>query len=747
MTNFRRHTLAAPLGALVLVLAAGPACSQSDPGAPPAAAAPAHPWLNPALPPEKRAELAVAAMTEDEKLSLVFGYFGTDHGAAFKAPAEARPGSAGYIPGIPRLGIPPQWETDAGIGVATQGAAAQKRLRTALPSGLATAATWNPELAWKGGAMIGAEARASGFNVMLAGGVDLMREPRNGRNFEYGGEDPWLAGTMVGAQVKGIQSNDIVSTIKHYAVNDQETDRGAGNSVIDEKAARMSDLLAFQFAIEAGEPGSIMCSYNKVNGTHACEHPWLLTKVLRGDWGFKGYVMADWGATHSTAPAANAGLDQDSGFGLSSQGYFGAPLKEAVAEGEVSKAQLDLMAKRILYALFRHGVVDNPIADAPMDLAPAMLAEHARVTRADAEEGIVLLKNAGGVLPLSPSVKTIAVIGGHADAGVLAGSGSSLVYPVGGNAAPGVAPTSWPGPVMYYPDSPLEAIHALAPNATVVYADGVDPKATEIAAKQADVVIVFATQWAGEAFDVSLTLADKQDEMIATAVAANPRTVVVLETGGPVLTPWRDKVQGILAAWYPGTQGGKAIANVLFGKVNPSGHLPATFPASLEQLPKPSAPNKGDTVYSEGATVGYKWYDAKGLEPAFPFGHGLSYTSFAYSGLAAKAAAGTIRVSFTVANTGGVAGMDVAQVYVAGHGWEAPKRLGGYRKLELKPGEAQSVTLDIDPRLLAVWDQKSHGWKIAAGTYQVMLGASSRDIRATVPVTLPARSLKAGWRP
>ncbi|MBB4838598.1 beta-glucosidase [Sphingomonas kyeonggiensis] len=738
--KMRRHAVAGSLIALGIALAAAaPAAAQDQP----------RPWLDAKRAPDERVKAVLAQMTEDEKLTLVFGYFGTDFAPknGYKAPAEARPGSAGYIPGIPRLGIPPQWQTDAGVGVATQGGAPKKRGRTALPSGLATTASWDVDLAHAGGAMIGAEARASGFNVMLAGGVNLMREPRNGRNFEYGGEDPLLAGTMVGAQIAGIQSNHIVSTVKHYAINDQETDRDTGNSIIDQAAARTSDLLAFQFAIEKGDPGSVMCSYNRVNGTHACENAWLLNDVLRRDWGYKGYVMSDWGATHSTAPAANAGLDQDSGFPFDKEPYFGAPLKAAVTKGDVPAARLDAMAGAILHAMFANGLVDQPVTEAPMDLAPAMLADHGEVTRKDAEGGAVLLQNKGAILPLSPATKKIVVIGGRADKGVLAGSGSSLVYPVAGNAVPGLKPTSWPGPVMYYPDAPLAAIKAQAPNAEVVFADGGNVGSAAKLAKGADVAIVFATQWAGEAFDVSLTLEDDQDKLIAAVAKANPRTVVVLETGGPVLTPWRGQVAGILAAWYPGTQGGGAIANLLFGKVNPSGHLPATFPASIDQLPKPSTPNKGDTTYSEGATVGYKWYDAKGLTPAFPFGHGLSFTEFGYSGLSARADDGSISASFTVRNTGKVKGKAVPQLYVAGAGWEAPKRLGAFDKVELAPGEAKKISLKVDPRLLATWDAASSSWKIAGGGYKVLLGTSAKDIVATVPVTLSPRTIAVGWRP
>ncbi|MES2067511.1 MAG: glycoside hydrolase family 3 C-terminal domain-containing protein [Pseudomonadota bacterium] len=701
-------------------------------------------WNDIRLSPDARAKALLAAMTRDEKQTLVFGYFGTDFPRLqYRAPAAAHSGSAGYVPAIARLGIPAQHQTDAGVGVATQGGAPVKRERTALPSNLATAASWDIAIARAGGTMIGDEARRSGFNVMLAGGVDLLREPRNGRNFEYGGEDPLLAGTMVAEQVIGIQSNHIVSTIKHYAINDQETDRNAGNSVLDHSAARVSDLLAFQLAIERADPGSIMCSYNRVDSVYACENSWLLTDVLRSDWGFRGYVMSDWGATHSTVAAAKAGLDQDSGFPFDKEPYFGRPLRDALDHGTVPAARLDLMAHRILRALFAQGVFERPVSEQPIDYAA-----HAAVTRAGAEAGAVLLKDEHGLLPLAASAKRIAVIGGHADKGVLAGGGSSLVYPVGGNAVPGLQPTIWPGPIMYYPSSPLDEIQRQAPGATVRYADGSDPAAAAALARDSDVVIVFATQWAGESFDVAMALDGNQDALIGAVGAANPNTVVVLETGGPVAMPWIDQVGAVLEAWYPGTAGGKAIANLLFGKANPSGRLPVTFARSVDQLPDPAKPHSGDVVYKEGATVGYKWFDAKGIAPLFPFGHGLSYTRFVSEGLHAATPGGVLTATFTVRNTGARAGASVPQLYVApvAGGWEAPKRLAAFTKVALAPGTRKAVTLTVDPRLLATWDEAHHRWHIAGGAYKVMLADSARDIRQTVTVTLPERTLPATWR-
>jgi beta-glucosidase len=710
-----------------------------------------QPWLNPALSPDQRAQLAVEQMTQDEKLSLVFAYFASDWEGK-KPPQGVRYGSAGYAPGIARLGIPPQYETDAGVGVATQGGAAVKRERTSLPSGIATAATWNPDLAYQGGRMIGSQARSSGFNVMLAGGVNLARDPRNGRNFEYGGEDPLLAGTIVGSEIAGIQSNHIISTTKHYALNDLETGRKGHDVQIDPAAARMSDLLAFQFAIERGDPGSVMCAYNKVNGDFACENDWLLNKVLKGDFAYPGYVMSDWGAMHSTDKAANNGADQQSGWPFDDKPYFGELLKNAVALGLVPHARLDDMARRVLRSMFAHGVVDDPVSES----GSIDYAAHDAITQADAEQAIVLLKNEGNLLPLGPNVRKIVIVGGHADKGVLAGSGSSLVYPRGGNAVPGLEPAGWPGPVMYFPSSPVDAIRQLAPHATVTFVDGSDPGAAAAATRGADVAIVFATQWSSESIDVPMALDGNQNALIDAVASANPRTAVVLETNAGVAMPWAAKVPAIVEAWYPGTRGGHAIANVLTGRVNPSGHLSVTFYQSDAQLPRPVRPGSNSEMdqfplpYAEGAAVGYKWVDRNNLQPLFPFGHGLSYTSFAYGPLAgATTGDGRVHVRFTVRNTGKRRGMAVGQVYAApaAGGWEAPKRLIAFDKIDLAPGASKTVEVNVDPRLLATFDEAGHAWRIAGGAYKLMLGASSRDIRANASVTLPPVSLPANWRP
>ncbi len=749
-------------GSLLTVLALAPAAAQTTNNAPQAAARPTEapqtrPWMDRALDADARVELLLKEMTLDEKLQLTFGYFSTKAEwqrtpiRNWQMPKDGLPDSAGFVPGIPRLGIPNQWQTDAGMGVASQ-RTATPRLRTSLPSGIATAATWNPDLAQAGGAMIGNEAFLSGFNVQLAGGMNLMREPRNGRNFEYGGEDPLLAGVITGRQIKGIQSQNVVSTMKHYAFNGQETNRFTIDHRIAEPAARQSDLLAFEIAIETGDPGSVMCAYNRVNGFYACENDWLLNRTLKQDWGYKGYVMSDWGATHSTTQAANAGLDQQSGWAFDRSAYFADALREAVNNGYVSETRATDMARRILWGMVRNGLFDTPVAG---DRAATIdYAGHAAVTRAGAEEGIVLLKNAGGLLPLAKTAKSILLIGAHADVGVLSGGGSSQVYPHGGPVnglivADGF-PGGFPGPRLYHPSSPMKALEART-GARVTYLDGKDVKAAAAAARKADVVIVFGEQWTGESIDApDLNLPDGQDALIDAVARANRRTVVVLETGGPVLMPWLGRVGAVMEAWYPGTSGGEAIARVLTGEVNPSGHLPATFPASLAQLPRPVI--EGDPKLDrdshpmgnydiEGAAVGYKWFDRTGATPLFPFGHGLSYTGFALNGLTAAPSGKSVQARFTITNTGRVRGKGLAQLYVAGAGWEAPKRLGGFAKVDLAPGESRTMTVAVDPRLLATFDSATRGWRIAGGEYQVLLARSATGIAARTSVRLEPATL------
>ena len=707
-----------------------------------------QPWLDRTKTPEQRAAAAVSAMTLEEKLGLVMGYTDPEKlvkepddvvSPAIKADVTAHhiKGSAGYIAGIPRLGIPAQWQTDASIGVRVG-----DMERTALPSSLATAASFDPKITEAGGMMIATEARASGFNVFLAGGGNLAREPRNGRNFEYTGEDPVLTGDMTSGLIRGIQSKHMVSTMKHWAVNDQESQRTTVDVKISKPAMRQSDLLAFELVYDKSNPGSVMCSYNLINSDWACENDYLQNQVLKQDWGFKGYIMSDWGAVHSAAKAAVNGLDQFTGYPCC--GHHGAffsekSLKAEIAAGTIPMSRIDDMAERILWALFAKGVVDDPVKVGPIDFKAS-----ADVAQAAAEASLVLLKNEGNLLPLKAT--SIAMIGGHADKGVLAGGGSSGVTPIGGNAVPGIAPTTWPGPVVYQPSSPVKALKA-ATSAKISYASGENIAQAVALAKKSEVAIVFVTQWMGEGFDNPLELDGNQNALVAAVAKANPKTIVVVESGGAILMPWLKDVPAVLEAFYPGIRGGEAIASILTGKVNPSGHLPITFPASNDQLAHAEIPgfHKPDGIpvsitYDEGAAIGYKWYDLKGYKPLFAFGHGLSYTAFELADLKPAISGKGLTVRFSVKNTGKLKGATAAQVYVGGDktsGWEAPKRLGGFAKVDLAPGALQMVEINIDPRLLATYDEATDSWMIKAGSYRVMLGLSSDNLPQAATITLP----------
>lgn len=701
---------------------------------------------------EARAAAIVAQMTLEEKVVLTHGIMPLPLGGPGSSiPADAIPG-AGYIPGIIRLGVPALKETDASLGVSYV-MGIRKDGATALPSGVAQAASWNPDLLYRGGAMIGSEARAKGFNVLLAGGVNLMRDPRNGRTFEYLAEDPLLSGMLVGAAIRGVQSNNIISTIKHFALNGQETGRKYVDVRISEGAARESDLLAFQIGIEQGHPGAVMCAYNRVWGEQACASDWLLNKVLKQSWGYKGFVMSDWGAVPDL-DAAIRGLDQQSGEQLDPGVFFGDKLKERAAADPAWQARLDDMNRRVLTAIYAAGLDRHPASPGgTIDLAAnALIAEDV------ARQGIVLLKN-NGALPLAKSAKSIAIIGGYADGAVLSGAGSSQVHGLGGPAVtrPVGGRGVWAGFIaqQYHRSSPMDAIKALARDAKVTFRDGRYIADAVEKARASEVAIVFATQWTTEGLDVpDLSLPDGQDELIAAVAAANPNTIVVLETGGPVKMPWLDKVAGVIEAWYPGARGGPAIASVLFGDTNPSGRLPITFPASEAQLPRPrldgsdwvepdfaggpsSSSDKLAADYDiEGSDVGYRWFARNKARPLFPFGHGLSYTTFESTGLKMRG----LGASFTVRNTGPREGADVAQLYLVSRGAEAKLRLAGFARVNLAAGAAQTVKLTIDPRILADW--KDGRWTMPAGDYTFALGRDAASLSSPVRVNMPARQWK-----
>lgn len=726
----------------------------------PSPSLPAHahddqPWWDRSLSPDARADLVVQAMNQDEKFAWLSGPMAIPIQGSDKP--EGALGSAAYYPGIPRLGIAAQQQSDASLGVGNLADVRPGDNATALPSSLLLGASFDPDLARQTGALVGQEARAKGFTVQLAGGANLVREPRGGRNFEYISEDPLLTGVIAGHSVAGIQSQGVVATVKHFALNAQETGRVLVSSDLDHGAMHESDLLAFKLAIEIGEPGAVMPGYNLVNGEWASENAYLLNTVLKGEWAYPGWVMSDWGATHSTEKAALAGLDVQSGANLDPEPFFDAPLRDAVAAGRVPQARIDEMVRRQLRSLFAVGVLDTPpAAGGDIDYtAHRLLAQRA------AEQGIVLLKNADGCLPLAKGANRLLVIGEHADVGVLAGGGSSAVTPIGSLSTEGAQFMGTTLAKVYHPSSPLHAIRAEANAAQVDFIDGKDIAVAATAAREADAVLIFAQEWRSEGQDKQgLSLPRVQDALIASVAAANPHTVVILQSGGAVTMPWLDQVSAVLAAFYPGSGGAEAIAGVLFGRVNPSGRLPITFPVSVEQLPhpeqrdpatttsNPGEPPKGGVFHVnyqvEGSDVGYRWFARKGLTPLFPFGHGLSYTRFEASDLKVHLEGDRLVAGITITNVGERAGTDTPQWYVglAGDQGFVP-RLAGFARVTLAPGESASAEVLVDPRLLARFDAQAREWVIAGGDYEVRIARDAQDVGLFITVPLPERCLTA----
>ena len=689
---------------------------------------------------DRRAHETERQMTDEERFSLLVSVMGAN---IFNPVRDERipddvPMSAGYVPGVPRLGVPALLMTDASLGITNQGYR-EGDTATALPAALALGATFNPALARASGALLGREARSRGFNVLLAGGINLARDPRNGRNFEYLSEDPLLSAILAAESIGGIQGEGVISTIKHFSLNCNETNRHWLDARIDPDAHRESDLLAFEIAIERAQPGSVMTGYNKVNGEYAGGNRHLLEDILKGEWGYPGWVMSDWGATPRWEFAL-AGLDQESGAQIDRMLWNAEPftdaLREAHAAGALPAERLSEMVRRILRSLYAVG------ADAWAAPARVDLDEHHRIALETARQSIVLLEN-DGVLPLD--AQRIAVIGGHAQVGVPAGTGSSAVVPPGGYAevikigGPGVMGV---GRNLYLlPSPPLTELRERLPDAVIEFDPGMTPAEAALAARQADVAIVFAIRVEGEGFDSpDLSLPWGQDAVIAAVADANPNTVVVLETGNPVAMPWRDDVRAIVAAWYPGQAGGQAIAEVLTGAVNPSGRLPITFPAGLDQTPRPDLPGLGTPwgtpvtiAYDEGAEIGYRWFAQRQEKPLYAFGHGLSYTTFAYDDLE-LAGDETVTATFTVTNTGTRAGADVAQLYLT----EPRTRLLAFERVELAPGESRRITLAAEPRLLARF--RSGHWVIEDGDHRVAVATAADAPVLAGRVALAGRS-------
>jgi len=700
-----KHTVTICLSAAAL-LAAGASHSQDAAHKDSrAASAASRPWMNSSLSPVRRAQLLVRAMTLDEKILEIHMMNTKEH------PRE--------VPAIERLGVPAFKITNGPAG-AGPGDSPKPQPATALPSALALAASWDPTLAEKFGEVAASEAADRGEDVIEAPGVNITRVPQNGRNFEYFGEDPYLSGSLGVAETHGFQGQGVIAEVKHFAANSQETDRKTINENIDERTLREIYLPAFEAVVKEGKAGAVMCAYPSVNGQFGCENVHLLKDILRGEWGFKGFVQSDYTATHSTVPAALAGLDLE----MKHDEYYDSGMKAAIEKGALKESIVDAMLVRRFAQMFRFGQFDHPHPATPI---PA--ERDGAIAREIAEQSAVLLKNEENLLPLdAKQVHSIALIGPYAGAAHTGGGGSSAVAPL-------------------YTVTPLEGLKKhFGEGVTINYSDGSDTAAAAALAKSADVAVVMAGNKDREGRDrPNLSLPDNQDALISAVAASNRHTVVVLKTGGPVLMPWLEQVRAVLEAWYPGEEDGNVVADLLLGNANPSGKLPMTFPKAENETPAHTPEQypgvNGNVTYSEGLQVGYRWYDAQKVEPLFPFGFGLSYTTFSMSNLIAQAKTrpgAIVRVSMDIKNTGTRAGADVVQIYVASTdgAHEPPKQLKGFAKVELEPGKAEHVIVTLDPRAFSVWSTKAKHWTVVPGGYTLLAGDSSRNLPLHVAVTV-----------
>jgi beta-glucosidase len=660
--------------------------------------------------PEERAAALVAQMTLDEKISQAHT---TERGAG---------GIARLVPGIPRLGIPDLRISNGPAGVGT-GSVPTQPSATALPAPVALAATFDIALAHRYGLVEGTETLNVGHNLLEAPDVNIVRVPQNGRAFENYGEDPYLAAEMAVANIRGIQRPGLMAEVKHYAANDQETNRRTINEEIDDRTLHEIHLPAFEAAVKRGGVATVMCAYPAINGRFGCENGYLLTDVLRGQWGFDGFVQSDASATHTAVGSVAAGQDLE----LRDNGPYDEELKQAVLDGTVSMRALDTMIARRLATEIRFGLFDHPATTTPIDATAG-----GAVARTVAEQGTVLLKNARDLLPLDPGgLHSVAVVGPYAQQVHPGGGGSSHVIPL-------------------YTVNPVEGIQRrLGSGVTVTGVDGTDPAQAAQVAAGADVAVVIVGDVEREGADrPNLALTGIQDQLVQAVAAANPRTVVVLNTGAPVLMPWVDAVPAILEAWYPGEEDGNALASVLFGDVNPAGKLPVTFPRSEQQTPV-SSPERwpgvnGVAHYSEGLQVGYRWYDAQGENPLFPFGFGLSYTRFAFRHLSVSPCPdrnGNVTVGVDVTNTGRRTGSDVVQVYVGAPAaaGEPPRQLGGFQKVTLRPGQTRHVSFKLNARAFSVWNSAAQAWMVVNGQFRIEVGDSSRDLPLAGRVTIAPR--------
>jgi beta-glucosidase len=692
-------------------------------------------YLDASQPQEARVEDLLRRLRLEEKIALLHG------DSKFTTAA------------IPRLGIPRRWLSDGPHGVREdiepdtwKPAGRTDDFATCMPAQIALAATWDPALAQSEGEAIGQEALARGKQIMLGPGVNIERTPLGGRSFEYLGEDPFLAGRMAAGYIRGVQSQGVASCVKHFAANNQELDRMTMNVEMDERTLREIYLPAFRAAVQEAGVLAVMGAYNQFRGQHCCENDYLLNKILKGEWGFQGLVVSDWGGTHDTHEAACNGLDLEMGTEDRSYDdyYLANPFLAGLRSGQYPLSLLDDKVRRNLRVMFATHLFD--------DHAPGSLntAAHQATARQVAEQAVVLLKNQGAALPLDPlRIHCLAVIGENAVAHQTHGGQSSGIKAL-------------------YEITPLQGIIGrVGDRVNVTYAKGYDAEGSPDlihqavrAAQQADVAIVFAGLGHEPYCDTEgtdrkdLRLPYGQDELIKQVRQANPQTVVVLVSGSPVqMDPWLADVPAVVEAWYGGMEGGNAVARVLFGDVSPSGKLPCTFPKRLEDSPahacKAYPGTNGAVRYEEGLLVGYRYFDTKEIEPLFPFGHGLSYTRFEYSNIKltqeAEAGGPLARVEFELANTGERAGAEVAQVYIHQFRPSLPrpfKELKGFRKVFLKPHERQTVSIPLEQSAFAYYDPDQGGWLAEKGDYEILVGSSSRDLRLSGKLTLEQTSLK-----
>jgi beta-glucosidase len=714
MRSFRTPSLLSRWRIVALAAALAAASLSAVPGAaqPAAAASTACPWVGSSAPIAQRVSELTARMSVTQKVALLTGSGGSSY--------------VGFIPAIGSLCIPAINLEDGPAGVGDGMSTV-----TQLPAPVAVAATWDTSAEQLYGQVIGAEQAAKGTTVDLGPTINIVRDPRWGRAFESIGEDPYLNGTLGAADIRGVQSAGVLAQVKHFAVYNQETNRNtpSDDAVVSTRAEQEIYLPAFQSATQQGAASSVMCSYSTVNGTYACQNPYLLTTVLRQQFGFGGFVTSDWGATHATAASANAGLNMDM---PGNDGFYGGALASAVSSGSVSTATLNSLVTPVLTEMFAFGLFDEPPTGSPAQTATSS-ADTSDATQL-AEEGTVLLKNGGGVLPLSSADSSVAVIGADASTSPLTAGGGSA----GVNSSGTV--------------TPLQGITAAAPSGVAVsYNDGSSDSSAAALAASSSVAVVFVSNDESEGSDLSsIDLSSANNNLISAVAAANPHTIVVLNTGSAVTMPWLSSVAGVLEAWYPGQEDGTAIGAVLFGAANPSGHLPVTFPTSLSQVPASTAaqwPGQNGTVqYSEGIDVGYRWYDSQDLTPLFPFGYGLSYTSFSFSNLkvGSLTAGGAATVSATVTNTGSRAGADVAQLYVTdpAAAGEPPRQLEGFARVSLQPGASQPVQFPLTQRDLQYWNSSGNAWATATGSYGIKVGDS--DANLPLSGTLSVTSAQLG---